>query len=122
MRVKLILDNCGPDGVNAKNYQEQIVIFTMPPNCSSIHQPMNVGVFSTRKILYKSHMLQNIVRELWSRQKRRLKNAPSPADMKGISEGFELHLLDNTVSVKHTWNLVTKKSNRFLLATDKHYP
>lgn len=55
-KVALILDNCGPHETDIFDCSDQVTIFTLPPNCTSIFQPMDMGVISTLKAKYKSKL------------------------------------------------------------------
>ncbi|PXF47641.1 Jerky protein-like [Gracilariopsis chorda] len=59
-RVTLVMDNCGPHGTDVLDINGQVTIFTLPPNCTSLFQPMDMGVIATLKAKYKSKLLRKI--------------------------------------------------------------
>lgn len=109
-KVALVMDNCGPHGSDLNDPREQIQIFTLPPNCTSVHQPMDMGIIAAWKKLYRYEMLHQILKDVETRQKRREDSIAMPPGMRGLSEGFDPHMLDVTNLVKETWDLVSKET------------
>ena len=48
-KVLLILDNCGPHGAEVTDPLGQVKILPLPPNCTSVHQPMDMGIIAALK-------------------------------------------------------------------------
>lgn len=42
--VAFIMENCGLHGKHLSDHREQVSIFTLPPNCTSLHQLINMGI------------------------------------------------------------------------------
>ena len=56
--VALVMDNCGPHGADLVDARGQVSIFTLPPNCTSAFQPIDMGVIAASKLRYKSRLLE----------------------------------------------------------------
>ena len=47
------MDNCGPHGADLVDNRAQVTILTLSPNCTSVFQPMDMGVIAALKLKYK---------------------------------------------------------------------
>ena len=56
--VALLMDNCGPHGTDIVDHTGQIQIITLPPNCTGVHQPMDLGIIASWKSKYRHCMLR----------------------------------------------------------------
>lgn len=66
----LVMDNCGPHGAELNYPKGQVTITTLPPNCASLHQPMDMGIISKWELEYGSVLIRAVVENLESRQQR----------------------------------------------------
>ena len=57
-KVALLLDNC--PGHIIKNEDPQIVIIFLPPNVTSVFQPMDMGILFALKCQYKTEILAKL--------------------------------------------------------------
>lgn len=126
-KVLLILDNCGPHGTEIEQLdnRKQIKIAFLPPNCTSVHQPMDAGVISWVKRRYRHKMLakmiENYEKQLMDQIDKRNEEernetgsatAPPPSKKKtkgaagteGIGEGKMAHVLDAMDIIKECWD------------------
>jgi hypothetical protein len=55
--VFLILDNSGPHGTELKDPQGQVKVIFLPPNVTSVYQPMDAGVIAMVKKNYRYPLL-----------------------------------------------------------------
>ncbi|XP_017793838.1 PREDICTED: tigger transposable element-derived protein 2-like [Habropoda laboriosa] len=61
-KVILLLDNCAAHRVPEDlKHQEDFKIIYLPPNTTSILQPMDQGIIAKTKKLYRKHMLQTVL-------------------------------------------------------------
>lgn len=109
MKVALIMDNCCPHGADISDIREQIETLTLPPNCTNVHQLMDMCIIAAWKKRYLYHILRQIMSELESRQELRDNCSSVLAGMRGMTEGFDPHILDVTSMVKDSWDEVFKK-------------
>lgn len=106
----LLMDNCGPHGTDLKDSRNQVTIMTLPPNCTAIHQPMDLGIIAAWKVRYCWMLLRKIVLDIETRQQRRESNRALIAGMKGIDEGHDPHLLDVSKMVEESWSNVSQST------------
>lgn len=59
-KVALVMDNCGPHNADLWDSYDQVPLLTLPPNCTSVFQPMDMGVIQAFKLRYRRILLGNI--------------------------------------------------------------
>ena len=101
------MDNCGPHGTDLVDIRVQVQLFTLPPNCTALHQPMDLGIISAWKIYYRSMLFREIVKDLETRQERRDATSVLVRGMRGLAEGHEPHMLDVASLSNLAWQKVT---------------
>ncbi len=47
------MDNCGPHGTDLVDPHDQVKVVFLPPNCTSVFQPMDCGVIAMVKKNYR---------------------------------------------------------------------
>jgi len=52
-KVLLIMDNCGPHGTDLVDPHDQVKVVCLPPNCTSVFQPMDCVVIAMVKKNYR---------------------------------------------------------------------
>lgn len=67
---------------------EQIKIFTLPPNCTSVYQPMYIWVIAAFKLRYKRSLLERISGTIEERASLRCVSSKRKAGMKVFDEGY----------------------------------
>lgn len=92
--VSLLMDSCGSYGADLSGPRGQVTIMTLPSNCTSLYQPMDMGIISTWKLKCRSLLVRAIVNDLDSRHQRRDDKAALLQGMRRLSEGRVPHLLD----------------------------
>eukprot|EP00178_Gracilaria_changii_P027519 TRINITY_DN8851_c0_g1_i1.p1 TRINITY_DN8851_c0_g1~~TRINITY_DN8851_c0_g1_i1.p1 ORF type:complete len:175 (-),score=19.80 TRINITY_DN8851_c0_g1_i1:3536-4060(-) len=98
------MNNCGSHGTDLKDSRNQVTIMTLPPNCTAIHQPMDLGLVAAWKVRYCGLLLRKIVLDIEMRQQRRESNRALIAGMKEMNERHDLHLLDVSKMVEGSWS------------------
>ena len=109
-KVALIMDNCGPHATDVLDVNGQASILTLPPNCTSLFQPIDMGVIATLKAKYKSRLLKKILHAIEERENLRNAAKGMKAGMKGLDEGHDPHMLDVTELLKDAWDDVTLRT------------
>ena len=104
-KVALLVDYVSLHG-DLKDGRGQVEVIPLPPNITTIHQPMDMGIKQKWKREYRLRMLAAITSDVVSRQKRRLLNEANPLGTNGIAEGFEPHLLDVMRLGKDAWDFL----------------
>lgn len=104
------MDNCGPHGSDVNDSRGQVTIFSLLPNCTSIHQLMDLEVISKRKTIYCRNLLAELIGDIENQDARREEHKKKSADMKIIAEGYDPHMHDVTRVCEKSWDDVTCKS------------
>lgn len=68
LEVALIMDNASSHGTALIDPIGQVKLFFLPPNCTSVHQPMDYGIIAAIKSRYKYILLEKTVCGLTSRK------------------------------------------------------
>ena len=55
------MDNGSSHGASLQDPRGQVSVLFLPPNCTSVHQPMDCGFIASVKIRYRYGMLKKIV-------------------------------------------------------------
>ena len=63
-KVPLIMDNCGPHGAAISDPLGQVRIATLPPNCTAVHQPMDMSIIAALKGGYQYKLLNQILESI----------------------------------------------------------
>ncbi|CAD7675366.1 unnamed protein product [Nyctereutes procyonoides] len=63
-RILLLIDNCSAHNMLPR--LERIQVGYLPSNCTAVLQPLNLGIIHTTKVLYRSHLLKQILLKLRS--------------------------------------------------------
>uniref|UniRef100_A0A2I3HU94 Tigger transposable element derived 6 n=1 Tax=Nomascus leucogenys TaxID=61853 RepID=A0A2I3HU94_NOMLE len=61
-RILLLIDNCSAH--NMLPCLERIQVGYLSSNCTAVLQPLNLGIIHTMKVLYRSHLLKQIILKL----------------------------------------------------------
>ena len=110
----LILDNCGPHGAELVDPFGQVTVVFLPPNCTSVFQPMDAGVIAALKKNYRYRLLRRMLEIFEERTERRqaAKDAKMAAGTMGLNEGHPPHLVDVMDILHDVWKEVTEESVR----------
>lgn len=83
----LLMDNCGLHGADLLDIRCQVTLITLPPNCTSIHQPMDHKIIAAWKSLYRELSLRQIVSRIETWQLRR-KSSTAKEEFEGCPMGL----------------------------------
>jgi hypothetical protein len=107
--VLLILDNCGPHGTELKDPQGQVKVVFLPPNVTSVYQPMDAGVIAMVKKSYRYRLLERLL-DIYQERKQ-LREAAKTTRMRagtmGLDERLAPHLRDIMDILDDVWNEIT---------------
>lgn len=95
-KVLLIMDNCGPHGSEIMDPYNQVTVVFLPPNVTSMYQPMDSRVIAMVKKNYRYHLFHIIFDTFEERQAlcKMAKQAKMAAGTLGLNEGHNPHLKD----------------------------
>ena len=107
-KVLLIMDNCGPHGAELTDPDGQIEVIFLPPNVTSVYQPMDAGVIAMLKKNYRYKLLMKMFEIFEERQERRdaAKAAKMRAGTMGLNEGHAPHVRDVMDILHEVWEEV----------------
>ena len=102
----LIMDNCGPHGTELVDPGGQIEVIFLPPNVTSVYQPMDAGVIAMLKKNYRYRLLLRMLDIFDERVDRReaAKAAKMAAGTMGLNEGYAPHVFDVIEILYEVWN------------------
>lgn len=109
-KVLVIMDNCGPHGADLVDNRDQVTIMTLPPNCTSLFQPMDMGVIAALKLKYKPRLLERISLLIDHRSALRQEARRLPASLKGLDEGHSPHMSDVCEMIYEAWKDISEKT------------
>lgn len=85
----------------------QVHVIPLPRNVTAVHQPMDMGVTSVFKRMYRKQMLRELVRDIKTKALRRATSKGRAGSMIGLAEGYDPHILDVTKLIKKAWDSVS---------------
>ena len=59
-KVALIMDSCSGHDKECQDPEGQVTVFFLPPNCTSMYQPLDQGIIGVLKTKYKTKMLMKV--------------------------------------------------------------
>lgn len=104
------MDNCGPHGSNVLDIRGQVRVFPLRPNCTALHQPMDLGVIAAWKVRYRTRMLTEIMGDIENQSSKRDASKNRTSGMKGIQKGYEAHMLVVSRISKLSWDDILAES------------
>ena len=98
------MDNCGPHAAEISDPLGHLQTIALPPNCTSVHQPVDQGIIQALKKRYCFKLLHIILDNVENNAElcqasRRMLQATA-----GLSEGREAHLLNAMKILHKVWN------------------
>lgn len=109
--VLLLMDGCASHAELVDD-RDQVTVMTYPPNCTSVHQPMDMGIIAATKVIYRKELLSvkvstMLVAETLRAQAKERKMARGTM---GLAEGHHPHVLDAADLIKLAWGQITQKT------------
>ena len=99
------MDNCNPHSKELVDEKGQIKVVFLPPNVTSVFQPMDAGVITMLKKLYRYRLLRKMLKLFDKREglQKAAKEAKMPAGTMDLDEGFPPHLRDVANILHEVW-------------------
>lgn len=60
MNVAFVMDNCGPHGADLLDSTGQVSVINLPRNCTSVLDPMDMGILPSLDVQYRSMLLNTV--------------------------------------------------------------
>lgn len=92
--MALVLDNCCADDSDMADLRGQVSIIPLPPNCTALHQPIDLGIIAEFKLGYKKYLLTGILFNFETREEHRAAATKLPRGMQGLIDGYDPDVLD----------------------------
>ena len=106
-KVVLIADNFGSHDVTDTALQDpQVEWILLPPNSTSVHQPMDQGIIAALKRKYKSKMLHAMVKNLERYDELRAVGESLPVGVRGLNHAYPPNLLDAATLAHEVWESI----------------
>ena len=108
-KIILIADNFGShDATDTVLQDQQVEWVLLPPNFTSVHQPMDQAIIATLKRKCKSKMLQAIVKNLERYDELRAVGESIPAGVRELNHAYPPNLLDAATIAHEVWESISQ--------------
>lgn len=107
-KAGLIFDNA-PAHLDLK-FPDDIVLMLLPPNVTCVHQPMDQGIISAFKRIYKTAILDTVDSLLPNWKQIREDGAKKPDGYRGLKDGYAVNMLDALELISTSWKQVSKET------------
>jgi DDE superfamily endonuclease len=97
-KVALLMDNCAGHNPAIVDPTGQVSVFFFPPNCTSVHQPLDQEIISSFKTLYKTEVVKALVDSYTSHSLRETNEIH--AGRRGVKDAFLPNILDAANFIK----------------------
>lgn len=119
--VLLLMDGCSSHG-DLIDPVGQVEVVMYPPNCTSVHQPMDMGIIAATKVIYRRELLDAKVSTMLVADALRAeaKSRKMARGTAGLAEGNHPHVLDAADLLKTAWDSMTPTTiARYSIASKK---
>nr|CAH0104180.1 unnamed protein product [Daphnia galeata] len=108
--VVLLMDNCSGHDMALTDPEGQVEVILFPPNCTSVYQPLDQGIISALKTLYKREMLAEFVEAYGKYEELQRLASEAKKGRKGLKVGCSANFLDVGRIVKKCWDSLPRKT------------
>ena len=115
--VALIIDGFKGHDSSCTDPLGQVTVFVLPPNTTSVFQPLDAGIIAATKAHYKSLLLGKVVSVANNYTELQALAAQMTAGCAGLDYGSQAHVSDAINLVVEAWNCI---SSSVVLACWKH--
>ena len=110
-QVLLLMDGCS-SYEDLEDDRGQVLVMVYPPNCTSVHQPMDQGIIAATKVLYRKKLLDGklstmLVAPTLRAEAKKREMTPGTAE---LAEGHHPHMLDAADLLKSSWSSITAQT------------
>ena len=106
--VLLLMDGCSSHG-DLVDDRGQVTIKYYPPLCTSVHQPMDLGIIAKTKVNYRKELLDVKASTMLVADTLRAeaKARKMKAGTMGLAQGYQPHVRDAAELLKKAWASIT---------------
>jgi len=108
--VALVLDNASSHSKELFDPKGQVSVVPLPPNTTSMLQPMDAGIISALKCTYRYDLLAEVISRFENAAIAREHFSGARKGTKGLNEGFEAHILDAIEIVSKAWGGISERT------------
>ena len=101
--ILLIMDNCASHG-ELKDPHGQVKIITLPPNCTSKHQPQDMGIIAAWKARYRAGLLGIRVAQMYDVHSLREAASSMKNGTRGLFQGYDATVKDAIDLANDAWS------------------
>ena len=105
--VALIMDGCSGHDGSIVDETGQITIFFLPPNTTSMFQPLDQGIIAAVKSEYRYRLLTKMVSSVENYEELQSIAQNIPRGRRGLDHGFPPHVIDAAKLIKESWDTIT---------------
>ena len=101
-KVLMLMDNTGSH-MDITDPHAQVSVEFYPPNCTRLHQPMDMGIIAAVKVRYRHIFLRQSMEVFSARVELREMYKKRTPGTRGIAEGYSAHVLDAMEILDECW-------------------
>lgn len=101
------MENCGPQGTNLGDINEQAKVLTLSPNCTAVYQPMYMRIILALKTACRGLSLSQIAQDIETRQQQIHEGKIIRTAMKGLAKCLDPIMLDVPRMVDRIYSTVS---------------
>lgn len=109
--VLLLMDGCSSHE-DLQDDKAQVTVMVYPPNCTSVHQPMDQGIIAATKVLYRRELLdvKLSIMLVAAQLRAEAKERKMARGTQGLANGSHPHMSDAADLLKLSWSKVTTQT------------
>lgn len=109
--VLLLMDGCSSHE-DLEDDKGQVTVMVYPPNCTSVHQPMDQGIIAATKVLYRKELLDMKLSTMLVASQLRAEAAARKMTRgtAGLANGHHPHVSDAAELLKLSWSRVSTQT------------
>ncbi|CAB1099057.1 unnamed protein product [Ectocarpus sp. CCAP 1310/34] len=106
--VLLLMDGCASHG-DLVDDRGQVTVKFYPPKCTSVHQPMDLGIIAKTKVVFRKELLdvKTSTMLVADTLRAQAKARKMKAGTMGLAQGHQPHLRDAAELLKKAWASIT---------------
>jgi DDE superfamily endonuclease/Tc5 transposase DNA-binding domain len=108
--VALIMDQCSGHDSTVTDPLGQVTVYFLPPNTTSIYQPMDQGIIAAVKAHYRRILLENLVDKVEMYDELQTLAAKQKQGKRGLKYGCPATVLDACQIIKLCWDNLSESS------------
>ena len=108
--VLLVLDNFSGHDDHCIDPKGQVKVLKLPPNLTSVYQPLDQGMIAALKAGYKCRLLASLVDTADRYNELHLLGSQLPAGCAGLKYGFQPHVGDAIDLLRDAWDSISSST------------